>query len=419
MNTCPNCSHRIGYRAVARSLLPLWVTCPNCKTRLVGNRFVQGLTVAQSLLILAAAIIPWIVYLELTIKYLDISDSPLAPFLTMVALLLIAWLTGIFLVLRFGRYFAPSVEPRPDPVVPYYLLGTGVLSVLCMVWLIVYAGVNPISRVLLVVWAFVPFLVLYPMYGRRLKNRADKDAVVALLLWGGIVNISAVVLTVYSIANFPKEPPFEEQLVLSFSPQHEQEAWEQLKILVGTYKTDGTLDPEDEQDREQLLEFLAQNVVSLPEGAISVAARKPSIIEITGLPEKELATIEELLDAGNEAAARERYLRLWKIADNLISGNPITLLHYLVGVGFTQQLVHFYLEGDNQQRLPGGRELLRTSAEIRLKVDDAQANAFTVEYFELRNLFFPIQKSLAPLSRRLGNSAFLISLGPSSMPTDL
>jgi len=387
MKPCPNCAARVGFRAIALAVSPAWITCPQCKIRLSGHRFVQVLRVAQSLIILTAAIIPWTFYLLLKSGDPDFSISPLAPFLAMVALLSIAWLTRIFLVLRFGRYYAPGVEPRPDPVIPYYLLGTGVLLVLCMVWLIAYAGVNPISRVLLVAWAFALFLVLYPMYGRRLGNRAGKAAVVTLLLLAGILNIFAVVLTVYSIANFPKEPPFQEQLVLSFGPQHEHEAWEQFKILVGTYKTDGTLDPKDEQDREQLLEFLAQNVVSQPEGAFSFDAAPPRVSRMSGLAESELATIAELLDAGNEAAARKSYLRLWKVADNLISGNPITLIQYLIAVGFTDQLVDFYLEGDKQRELSSGGELLRTSAAIRLKLVDAEANAFTAEYFTASNLF--------------------------------
>ena len=81
MNTCPNCAARFGFRAIALAVSPAWITCPECKVRLSGNRFVQVLSVAQTLLIIAVATVSWIFFVVFLNIYRLNADSPLATFL--------------------------------------------------------------------------------------------------------------------------------------------------------------------------------------------------------------------------------------------------------------------------------------------------------------------------------------------------
>ena len=219
-----------------------------------------------------------------------------------------------------------------------------------------------------------PFLLLYPRYAGRLGHRILKPVTVALLMWAGIVVLSAAVFALFGVINFPKEGAFEEQLALESRPQSEHDAWDELVALT---RDEGA-------DEETLLEFYAQNVVSVPDGGLPFRAEVPRITQFAGFATSELEMVSELLDRGDGPAANERYLRLWMAADNIVTGN-VTLVVHLVGLGIVGTLISYYMDGNSEALRPSVREIESLSASINSKLEDSFANGMVAEYLTIRN----------------------------------
>lgn len=369
MITCPNCTERIPFRTLAFGGMPIWTTCRHCKAGLAGNRFIQALRIADGLLV--AGIVLFLVLLLLYDSQLgDIIPTLFVLFSLLGLIPIVSWLTTILLAIKYGRYVADEEHIGTPEGLRRYFLATGVVSILILAWLTIFADVDPVGILVLVSWALVPFLVLYPRYDLRLGRRTRKAAVLMLLLWAGAFNLTAIAFAPHAVAGFPKEGPVEERLVLSFGPQQEQDAWNQLEEMLG-----GT-EPAD----QEVLDFLARNAVSMPENAVTFRRRGPLFTRIAGSHTGELEEIERLIAEGNETAASERYLQLWKGADNLISGKG-SLIQHLVGVGQAAELIVFYLDGKIGPRFPNYEQLLAISSGMQSKIDDSFEIALSYEYF--------------------------------------
>ena len=385
MNTCPSCHQSISLKSLALSVVPLWITCPHCGASLAGSRFVQAVTVGQSLLVagIALSVGLWVPFLLLIggievpplFEFDDFAIPVPTPtaFVAMLVPIVITWLAGIVLVRRSGSYRPALAGRRTGGLVTNYLLATGVISIILVSWATIYADLSPIAVTLLVSWAFVPFLVLHRYYGFRLGPRLDRAAIIVLLIWAGLFNLSAIVFATYAGANFPQQGPFEQRLVFQFGPQSEQDAWFQLREVLDA----------DDPDTDAVLDFLATNVVSSPREAADYRSATIRYIPLTAMPEAELKEIRELLDQGNEAAAAGGYLRLWRVADNLVEGNG-NLIKHLVTNGIIKNLVDFYLEGDNGRSIPPSPELAEISANIADGLDRSWENAMAWEYERLQ-----------------------------------
>ena len=293
------------------------------------------------------------------------------PFATAAFLLLVTWLAGLLLIKCFGSYVFRESGPGPTLGVRRYLLVTGLLSFALVAVAVLYADYAVRTGVLIAL-ALAAFLLLYPWYERRLGDRGLKAATVALLVWAGMVVVSAAVFTLFGVINFPKEGAFEEQLALEPRPQSEHDAWDELVALT---RDEGT-------DEETLLEFYAQNVVSVPDGYF-FRTEEPRVTRLAGIATSELEKVTELLDRGDGPAANERYVRLWTAADNMVTGN-VTLIQHLVGLGFVATLINYYQDGNSEALRPSVREIQSLSASIESKLGDSFANGMVAEYLRLR-----------------------------------
>ena len=54
MILCPHCKQPIPFRTILFAPYPVWISCPNCRTKLVGDRFIkiQGFVVVPILAIM-------------------------------------------------------------------------------------------------------------------------------------------------------------------------------------------------------------------------------------------------------------------------------------------------------------------------------------------------------------------------------
>ncbi|MCH7606103.1 MAG: hypothetical protein IH962_03005 [Chloroflexi bacterium] len=188
MNTCGNCGERIPFKSLVRTIVPIWVTCRNCHTKLVGNPYVQVQALTQAVLASMILLVPvtWVLMSYFLSRPRTFTADAAEALLTAAGILAAIWLAGILLIWRFGRYSSgPDTQPL---VLRKYWLATAGASVIVLSWAGIYAGINTVSPVILLAWAFVPVLVLLPVsYLRKaLPARNGKEA--GHLLWAGGIN---------------------------------------------------------------------------------------------------------------------------------------------------------------------------------------------------------------------------------------
>ena len=269
-----------------------------------------------------------------------------------------------------------SGAPR---AMPPYLFGTGVVSVLLLASMVLYAGVRPLAWPVLVSLAFLPFLLLYPWYRDRLSFAVGPGLSLVLGLWSVLVIVAAVAISVYGVANFPKEEPLQERLTVPIGPRAEQEAWRHLVEL--------SRDRQRGDDVEDVVGFLAINTVSVPPGALTFDSEIPRFVSLGGAGTSGVDEVRELLDQGNQVEAREKYLRLWDAAHNMVSAEgAITLIQHLIGIGMIDVLIEFYLDADNRARLRVDDELLAMSVALDERLDDGYRKAIAAEYGLFRSV---------------------------------
>jgi hypothetical protein len=94
MSPCPHCGQPIPFRTVLFAAYPVWISCPSCHAKLVGDRFIkiQGFVIIPALAII----------LGLAVALAR------RPFLYQIALVIIGGLIialpNVIATLRWGRY---------------------------------------------------------------------------------------------------------------------------------------------------------------------------------------------------------------------------------------------------------------------------------------------------------------------------
>jgi hypothetical protein len=256
-----------------------------------------------------------------------------------------------------------------------YFFWTGLISVVLVAWLVLYGGADVISVPAVFTLALVPVLILYPRYNFRLSFFAGRLVSYVLCLWCVSLIGTAVVVLVLSITAFPRDDPYEEELVVTFGPQSEQDAFNRLAEL--------TQEGERERNYEAALDLLAETPLSVPR-PYSFSTKTPNFTGFLELGTTGTKEVASLLDRGRDTEAYEEYLLLWNIARNLVSAEgSITLIQYLVGIATAGVLADWYLENDDARSLPGDGRLLAVVTDFQAALDDGFASAMTAEYATL------------------------------------
>ena len=238
--------------------------------------------------------------------------------------------------------------------------------------MVLYGGLRPISVAALLTLVFILPLLAYRSYHARL-GKALVPATVALTSWSVVIWLSAVVILVYSVINFPKEGPFEEELVLTMGPKNEQDAWTRL--------TEATNAPDGTYSQEELINIMLQAPISMPEGGMTGTSEFPQFASITSIGQSGTEQVKKLLDEGRVDEAYQSYLEHRTIAHNLIGAEgPITLIQFLIGVGVGVQLASFYLDGENSASLPADETLLEIVERFDGRLSGGFRRAMALEY---------------------------------------
>ena len=107
--------------------------------------------------------------------------------------------------------------------------------------------------------------------------------------------------------------------------------------------------------------------------------RVPNLIDYSGLPSEELDDIRPLMGRGDSADANARYLKLWKVADNMATGNT-GLIQGLVAGGISAELIDFYLDGNAESLGPISSEVAVLAESLESKLHAQFVIAMTHEY---------------------------------------
>ncbi len=387
---CPSCGKGVSYLTLMKAGLPLWLKCPQCGSPLEGERrtqliFVVASVVAGVIVLGAIAVVTYSKWIATATpdEPFYIPVSTVLPFVGV--LLLLTWLWALQWTQRFGSYRVSGEHMGAPRLLRRYFLVTGSISVALLAVLTQYAGYSPAGEAVLITLALTPFLFLYPLFHTELGDRSGKTVVAVLLLWAGIVASFASAFTVYAFANVPKQGPFTQQLFLNAARLSEQDAWAQLLKLT----------TEETTNREAILRFLSENVVSLPEEDYSYTFNFgmdiPQVAPIPGMVDEEVEEIGALMTVGDHAGAREKYVRLWRVASNMLSGNN-TLIQVLIAFGISSAIIDYYLDGNEVLLEPTRGEVKKLKDEMLTKLDSAIANAYTTEYIGARNTVVDISK---------------------------
>jgi hypothetical protein len=219
-------------------------------------------------------------------------------------------------------------------------------------------------------------LLRYPSIDRRTRRFVPT-------LWvafPALLFVIAVVYPVYAIANFPPGRPFEERLALPTATPQEEQAYRQFRLLSRAEGADTA------EQRENLVEFLAQNVVSVPEDELNDRGRDAGFPDYGSLltvgSQVDLDEVSQMVGDGDFAGARRRYIQLWRVSESLISGRG-WLLQHLMGAVIASHLAEGSLKDDEIMRLAHDDEILAIAAVIAEVLDDSFARALALEHLSL------------------------------------
>ena len=121
-----------------------------------------------------------------------------------------------------------------------YMIATAIASILISAVIVVLIVADIASQIpsLKVSPVFVPsvlfvtIFLLYSKYSRKLNRFVKATLVIVLLFFSLSVNQLAITKTVFVLANYPKEKPFDEKLIFIPGPKNEQDALDHLLVLL-------------------------------------------------------------------------------------------------------------------------------------------------------------------------------------------
>jgi hypothetical protein len=381
----------IQFGALSSTILPLWITDPTSGARLVGDKAVETITIAVSLVVVGVPLGAfW--YFAFSTSDVGLSlQNPIALFLGLLVLTSITWLVtifpGMFVALRYGSYDLGKGSGAAPKLTRRYFQAVGVLSLAVLAILVMYSNISPTGFGTLAIVAFALALLFYSNYAAALKGRWSTVTAATLLGWSATVVLFTTVFAAHAVVSFPKEDDFEETLVYVYGPESSPDAWERAGSL---------LDATNAIDRNELLDFLSTVPVSVPSENTFVVSEIPDFALLTQVVPHELSAVDTAMEQEDWDKASRQYLRLWRAVDKLLTGNVI-LVQNLVGITIATQLIDFYMTSLHQDELTAGNDVRRIAASVRDRLDDAFVSGIAGEYVAARYVYVNAPDALCDL----------------------
>ncbi len=196
--------------------------------------------------------------------------------------------------------------------------------------------------------------------------------------WTG-AGLGFLVLIPYSLysfvilpLNYPPGKPFEEKLTVKTGTEQQAKNFYRLNKLLKRWDEDydqlqEQLEGDVEADieahkinertlfmvnksdttRTRVIDFYADNRITIPEKELTVNGKVPRVIEFFKLYDLELIKIKQALRQNEFERAKEQYLRLWQSLANA-ARPPVYIIQHLVNQALISKGINFYT---NQPRL--------------------------------------------------------------------
>ncbi|MFC1573758.1 hypothetical protein ACFL30_01080 [Candidatus Latescibacterota bacterium] len=227
----------------------------------------------------------------------------------------------------------------------YFITGIS-LCVLLLLNLILY-GTYGID-ILFLIGIVCAFLYLfYHKYIYHIHDIFRRLVNLILIVFSLPVYAALIVLLIYCAANFPPGSSFDKKVTIGKIPQEEKDAFYRSLELHETFKAelddhDGKIgislnnafmnNPYDtltvnraldktKAIRNTLLNFYSQNILSIPEENYTIDGEIPKYGSLINAVKSDILELSSLYGKEDYTAAYKKYIRLWKIVDNLSLGS--------------------------------------------------------------------------------------------------
>jgi hypothetical protein len=251
----------------------------------------------------------------------------------------------------------------------------------------------------------VVMLLAFPIYQSKLRPFIAKMSAVFLLLFSLVTNLFFASLVAWIIVNLPKGRPFDEKVVVEAPPEMEVAAFNRYYAPNSDYNWNSNcltlpdnwkpfdyvhpsmakiLSSECQGKRDKLLDFHVENVMSKPlskyKGEYIDDGNIPEVKHLRCLWQIELTDIAQRLQEGDLIPAQQKYIRLWKATENLLSPRLNTLIQTMIAIYQFKLLTSFYAEYGSRLQLEHNKELINTVQQAISKMDESMADSFRREY---------------------------------------
>jgi len=293
-----------------------------------------------------------------------------------------------------------------------YFTITGIVSILLLAFILSRFGLPENFEyglfALLYILTIAAYLI-YPKYGPFLDKKLRTVCTVLLFVMSIIFNVTALALAVFMVANYPEEKPFVVKLAFPSDSENGLSGFLEIKTLADefyenngeemqnlsveikdfNFENDDILEllESTREGRELILKTLAEKPLSQPIEILNDPGKETfHYFVIRELVNLELTEIARLINNDKHSLAQSRYLRLWKISSNLLTGKSETL-QYNVAFSLIDSLSKFLLRYPRATAPVNGKELLDVTLKVDSELDSSCENIFVYEYVFLENLF--------------------------------
>lgn len=274
-----------------------------------------------------------------------------------------------------------------------YFFISGIVQIILAALNLILFKKDSLDIFLISIIIFAIGFVLYPKYKEKL-NKICKSILNGIFIAISIItNLLFVFLIIMIIVNLPKTGSYKSKFQIQVNPQSEEEAY------IKYFNSIDSIDIESEEEREEFLEFISENIVSQPlnefEGDFygpSFEEPIPKLLNLKSIYSAELAEISSLLYEGNIVLAQNKYIRLWKISDNLFSGQN-TLIHEMVSIVLANKLIDYYNIKSNILDLKNNEELTTYINDIINKIDESFKKSLILENSSVRFFLLNLKES--------------------------
>jgi len=265
-----------------------------------------------------------------------------------------------------------------------YFLISGIVQIIYVIINIILFKKNSFDIYLILFIVFAVGFILYPKYKEKLNKILKAILNGIYIVISIITNFLFIFILLIIFVNLPKVGNYVSKFQINANLEQEEQAY--LKYF-------NILDIDSigiDFERDKFLDFISNNIISQPLNKYKEENYGPDFdnsipnyFNLKNIYKAELADISSLLYEGNIVLAQSKYIRLWKIANNLFSGQN-TLIHEMVSIVLVNNLINYYNTKSNLLGLKNNNTFSIYINDIINKIDNSFKKSLLLEYSSMR-----------------------------------